>query len=119
MVGLVGVGIGNAKGRDTQCLGEDVIGQAGSFGWNEEWLGTLGSGYSPAQRLSKGRVQRSFRGVHAAIADNADLGSVALDMGFDFRQDLFRGLSLDQADITLGYSFTRQNCFRAGTAIAT
>src|SRR5258706_14160573 len=43
VVGLVSVGVGNAKGRNAERFGEDVIGQAGSLGRYEERRSTLGS----------------------------------------------------------------------------
>src|SRR2546430_1610509 len=53
------------------------------------------------------------------MAGNTDFWRIALDVSLNFCQNLLGGLSLDQADIALGYCFMRQNGFRAWTAIAT
>src|SRR5713226_4998950 len=54
VVGLVRVGVGNAKGRDAQGFSENVVGETGPLGRDEERRHTLSSNNGLAQWFGKG-----------------------------------------------------------------
>src|SRR5262245_12423838 len=102
MISFISVGVGYDKGGDAQNFGEDVVGQAAAHGRDEQGFYSLSGGDPLANRAGEERVKRGLGGGHAALADDLDLGSVALYVGFDLGKDLLRRLGFNQADVTLG-----------------